>query len=107
MRKWFAVLAVGVCMGLPALAQQKEATKNDAVPEVLTPAAKATSNPNPFGISKSPWALSAQPRLTPFPAAAPAKDTTAPGQLLPRFETGGMYNYVNFHPGSPFNSYDS
>ncbi len=105
MRKWFAVVAVGACICLPALGQQKDATKNEAAAETAAPAPKATSNP--FAVSKSPWALPAQPRTTPFPAAAPAKDETAPGQLLPKFEAGGMYNYVNFHPGTPFNSYDS
>jgi len=46
--------------------------------------------------------------LTPFPAPAPAaKDDTAPGQLLPRFEVAGGYSYVNFMPGDPFNSFNS
>ena len=107
MRKWFAVLVIGACVGLPAIAQQKDAAKNDAAPEASTAFPKAAGAASSISISRSPWALPAQPRLTPFPAAAPAKDTTAPGQLLPRYEAGGTYNYVNFHPGTPFNSYDS
>src|SRR6202007_1472347 len=54
--------------------------------------------------SRSPWALPAQPRPTPFPAAA-SSDSTAPGRLTPRFEVGAGYSYINFHPGDPFNSF--
>ncbi|GAC1634711.1 MAG: hypothetical protein NVS9B14_11040 [Candidatus Acidiferrum sp.] len=107
MRKWVAVLAVGACISLPALAQQKDATKNDgAGTETAAPAPKPM---NTLGtISKSPWALPAQPRMTPFPGPADAKPKAsddAPGRLLPKFEAGGAYNYVNTHPGEPFDSY--
>lgn len=104
MRKWFAVMAVGACICLPTLAQQKDAAKSDATAEAA-PTPKATSNP--FTVSKSPWALPAQPRTTPFPAAAAAKDDSAPGQLLPKYEIGAGYSYVDFHPGDPFNSFGS
>jgi outer membrane protein OmpA-like peptidoglycan-associated protein len=112
MRKWIAILAVGACICLPARAQQKDATTNDAaaVTAAATSAPRPTTASNPFGVSKSPWALAAKPRLTPFPAATPAaaeKDTTAPGQLLPRYEIGAGYSYINFHPGDPFNSFDN
>ena len=42
---------------------------------------------------------------TPFPAANNSEE--APGRLVPRFEGSGGFSYVNFHPGSPFESFDS
>jgi outer membrane protein OmpA-like peptidoglycan-associated protein len=107
MRKWIAVLAIGACIGLPAVAQRKDADKNATTTETAAPVPTGTSNP--FAASKSPWALAATPRLTPFPSPAPtaAADATAPGQVLPRFEIGAGYSYVNFHPGDPFNSFDN
>ncbi len=106
MRKWIAVLAIGVCIAFPAAGQQKDVTKNDAAAEVTAPVPTGASNP--FAVSKSPWALAATPRLTPFPApAAAAAESTAPGQLLPRYEIGAGYSYVNMHPGEPFNSFDN
>src|SRR5207248_2057174 len=86
MRKWIAVLAIAACIGLPAAAQQKDADKNTTTAETATPAPVPTGASNPFAVSKSPWALAAAPRLTPFPAAA--ADATAPGQVLTRYETG-------------------
>ena len=100
MRKWLAILTVGACMSLPAVAQQKDADAKETAKESSAPSATAA------GIAKSPWALPAKPRLTPFPsAAAAAKDTRAPGQLLPRFEVSGGYSYLDFHPGDIFNSF--
>ena len=105
MRKWIAVLAIGACTGLPAVAQQKDADKNATTAETAAPVPTGASNP--FAVSKSPWALAATPRLTPFPTPAPAAgaDATAPGQALPRYEIGAGYSYVDFHPGDPFNSF--
>jgi len=104
MRKWFAIIAMGVCISLPAYAQQKDADAKESAKGTTAVSSNAVSAP---AVSKSPWALPAQPRLTPFPAAPPAKDTRAPGQLLPRYEIGGGYSYVNVHPGDPFNNFDS
>jgi outer membrane protein OmpA-like peptidoglycan-associated protein len=103
MRKWLAIVAMGVCISLPAYAQEK----NSNAKESEKGATNSTSVSAPVAVSKSPWALSAQPRLTPFPAGAPAKDSTAPGQLLPKYELAGGYSYVNAQPGDPFNSFGS
>src|SRR5262249_29000341 len=100
MRKWFAVLVVGACISLPAVAQEKHDERD---------AAKATEAPKAnfkggATASRSPWALSAQPS----PAASPSPvsgDSAAWGQLTPRYEVGGGYSYVSFQPGDPFNSY--
>jgi outer membrane protein OmpA-like peptidoglycan-associated protein/opacity protein-like surface antigen len=107
MRKWMAVLAMGACFGLTAVGQQKDASKNDTTTETAAPLPMGASNP--FAVSKSPWALAATPRLTPFPAAAPAAkaDATGPGQLLPRYEVAGGYSYINFQPGDPFDAFNS
>src|SRR5258707_9412087 len=101
MRKWIAVLAIGACIGLPAAAQQKDADKNTTTAETATPAPVPTGASNPFAVSKSPWALAATPRLTPFPTPAPAAaaDATGPGQLLPKFEVGGGDMLEDFHSG--------
>ncbi len=109
MRKWIAVLAIGACISLPAVAQQKDADKNTTTAETAAPAPIPNGASNPFAVSKSPWALAATPRLTPFPTPAPAAaaDATGPGQLLPKFEVGGGYSYVNFNPGDPFDSFGS
>jgi len=103
MRKWFAVLMVGLCFCLPAVAQEKH-DENEA--------AKATEAPkaNFMGaaaVSRSPWALSAQPRTTPFPGAAPKEESEAPGRLLPRFEASAGYSYIDFHPGDPFANFEN
>jgi outer membrane protein OmpA-like peptidoglycan-associated protein len=105
MRKLVAVLVVGAGMCLPVVAQEKEA---DTKETVSSPAPRANASlANAPSVSKSPWALPAQPKLTPFPAGAPASDSDAPGQLWPKFELAGGYSYVNFHPGDPFNNFDS
>lgn len=101
MRKWFAVLAVGACVCLSAMAQEKhdesEGAKASEAPKANFTKAVGTA-------SRSPWALAAQP--TPAAAPAPAStDSTAWGQRTPRWEVGGGYSYVNFQPGDPFNSY--
>ena len=106
MRKRLAVLIVGACICIPAYAQQKGADANEAAKP--TESARTNLFSAPVAVSRSPWALPATPRLTPFPApAAATTDPTPPGQLLPRFEIAGGYSYVHFHPGDPFNSFDS
>ncbi|HJZ64091.1 MAG TPA: Ig-like domain-containing protein [Candidatus Acidoferrum sp.] len=101
MRKWFAVLVVGACISLPAVAQEKH-DESDAAK--TTEAPKANFRGPGATASHSPWALSAQPS----PAASPSptsSDSTAWGQLTPRYEVGAGYSYINFQPGDPFNSY--
>jgi outer membrane protein OmpA-like peptidoglycan-associated protein len=47
------------------------------------------------------------PRAKPFPKAASSSDEKAPGRLVPRYELAGGYSYVNFDPGSPFDSFSN
>ena len=105
MRKWFAVLVVGACISSPAFAQEKDTNASDSAR--VSEAPKTNLFSAPAAVSRSPWALPAQPRMTPFPAPAPAKDETAPGQLTPKFELAGGYSYVDVHPGDPFTSFGS
>ncbi|HWZ98564.1 MAG TPA: OmpA family protein [Candidatus Dormibacteraeota bacterium] len=105
MRKWFAIVLMGACVCLPAVAQEKDADSKESTNVAAAPKTNAVSATTT--VSRSPWALPAQPRLTPFPAPASDKDTTAPGQLMPKYELAGGYSYVNFQPGDPFNSFGS
>src|ERR1700694_3399520 len=51
-------------------------------------------------------AMPAMPRPTPFPGPTPTPDEP-PGRLLPRFELGMVYEYINFMPGDPFNNFNN
>ncbi len=109
MRKWFAVMVVGACICLPAVGQQTQQKDGDS--SAVTTAAEAPKTnlfSAPTSVSKSPWALPAQPRTTPFPGPADTKKSSgddAPGQLWPRYEINGGYSYIDFHPGDPFNTF--
>lgn len=103
MRKWFAVLVVGACICLPAIAQQKDANTNETAKVSEAPRTNLFSAP--AAVLRSPWALPAQPRMTPFPAPAAKQQDEAPGRLLPRYEISAGYSYIDFHPGDPFNNF--
>src|SRR5262249_232714 len=64
--------------------------------------AAETASPGVSGlhVTGNIFGLPAAPKPTPFPGAKASSD--APGQLVPRYEFAGAYDYVNFHPGSPF-----
>ena len=111
MRNWCLRSALSVLLASPLCAQQKAAgfpddtaTRGEAAaakPSSGTNDAVATGQPS---FSKEVFALPAipHPKAFPKPQAATAKDTRAPGQLVPRYEISGMYFYVNAAPGSPF-----
>ena len=107
MRNWCAAAALTVLPALPLAAQQKAVAGEDTPGGIETAAAKragAASNAlaiEQLAFSKHLFALPAAPRPKPFPSPAP-KDTRAPGQVVPRYEFGVTYDYVNFRPGSPF-----
>jgi outer membrane protein OmpA-like peptidoglycan-associated protein/opacity protein-like surface antigen len=107
MRKWCAIVALGVLFTLPLCAQQKDAgtaSKSNGTPEnaVATPASERD-----FGIA------SASPSLFAMPAAAAGKPADifsdwannpwnrhAWGLLTPKFEIAGLFSYINFDPGA-------
>lgn len=111
MRKRFAVMVVGACICLPVAAQQTQQKNGDS--SATTNAVEAPKT-NLFGsapsVSKSPWALPAKPKMTPFPGPADTNTKNssgddAPGQLMPRYELSAGYSYIDFHPGDPFNTF--
>lgn len=110
MRKWCVTLAAGTLLALPAFAQQNVADANKALAAgEVTPKNRANvfgGTTNAIAGARSLWALPAEPKPAPFPAAA-SSDNDAPGRLLPRFELAGMYQYLNFHPGDPFDSFNN
>src|SRR5882672_2036449 len=109
MRKWFAMMVVGACISLPVVAQEKDADSKETTTSAPAPKVNLNAASSP-SVSKSPWALPAQPRTTPFPGPADTKKSAgddAPGQLWPKYELAGGYSYVNFDPGDPFNSFGS
>jgi outer membrane protein OmpA-like peptidoglycan-associated protein len=116
MRNLCRLMAMAACSAIltsSVWAQQKDGAAADA-----NNSAKATAEKNAASGTAAPgsslnslkgvFALPATPSPTPFPKpAAAAKDTRPPGQLVPRFEAAGMYDYVNFSPGSPFDNFNS
>jgi outer membrane protein OmpA-like peptidoglycan-associated protein len=114
MRIWCATVAMAGLLALPLCAQQKDgstASNPKGTPE-NTAAANATSND--FGIAPGSPTLFALPaRALPAPADIfsdwdnNAWNRHAWGQLAPKYEVAGMFQYVNFCAcSSPnFNNY--
>ena len=111
MRNWCLASALSVLLASPLCAQQKAAGFPDdtAGPGEAAAAKSSLGTGNAvatdqLSFAKDILAIPAIPRPKPFPKpqAAHAKDTQAPGQLVPRYEIGGMYFYINAAPGSPF-----
>jgi len=113
MRNWCAALAMSALLALPLCAQQKSSGAGDETTNTSTAAEKSAPPSNGAGsgkavAAKGVFALPATPRPAPFPGpAAAAPDTRPPGQLLPRYEFAGMYDYINFAPGDPFANFNT
>src|SRR5262245_13030100 len=114
MRNWCVAAALSVLLASPLCAQQKAA--DDPSSRTDTAAEKSsggTSNAvanDAVASSKGIFALPPGPRAKPFPKPRPAggsKNSDAPGQLVPRYEFAVLYDYVNFHPGDPFSSFNN
>lgn len=112
MRKWCAIVAMGVLFALPLCAQQKDAgtaSKSNGTSEkaVATPASERD-----FSIAPASSSLFAMPA-----AGKPADiysdwannpwNRHAWGLLTPEFEIAGLFSYINFMPGAEnnFNNY--
>jgi outer membrane protein OmpA-like peptidoglycan-associated protein len=109
MRNWCAALAVSALLALPLCAQQRSGATDD---NVATPFETANS-PAPklaagdiTPAARNLFAMPEAPRPKPLPADAKSADA-APGKLTPRFEAAGMFDYADYHPGSPFTSFNS
>src|SRR5689334_15528293 len=115
MRNWCVAAALSVLLASPLCAQQKAASPDHTSGRTDTAAEKSsggTSNAvasDAVAPSKGIFALPAVPRPKPLPKPRPAgsKDSDAPGQLVPRYEFGVLYDYVNFNPGSPFSNFNN
>jgi outer membrane protein OmpA-like peptidoglycan-associated protein len=112
MRNWCAALAMSALLGLPLCAQEKNSGasgESSGAPPAAEKSAPASSSAEGGKIvAEGVFALPVTPRLTPFPGGQPpAKDTRLPGLLVPRYEIAGMYQYVNFVPGSPFANFNN
>src|SRR5215469_6343962 len=114
MRNWCLASALSVVLASPLCAQQKAAGLSDDTSGSKEAAALKSSlgrsnavATDQASFSKEIFAIPAFPPPRPFPKpqAAHAKDTRAPGQLVPRYEISGMYFYVNAAPGSPFDNF--
>ena len=114
MRNWCLASALSVVLASPLCAQQKAAGSSDDTSGSKEAAALKSSlgrsnavATDQASFSKEIFAIPAFPPPKPFPKpqAAHAKDTRAPGQLVPRYEISGMYFYVNAAPGSPFDNF--
>jgi outer membrane protein OmpA-like peptidoglycan-associated protein len=113
MRNWCVAAALSVFLAPPLCAQQKaaddtSASRNETAAEKSSGGTSNAAASDALA-SKGIFALPAVPRPKPFPKPRPAgsKDNDAPGQLVPRYEFGVLYDYVNFHPGSPFADFNS
>src|SRR5438552_3006726 len=101
MRNWCAALAMGTLLASALCAQEKDGRASG---ESNGAPASAEKSAPPNSSAGKP----ATPRPTPFPGGQPlAKDTRAPGLLVPRYEIAGMYQYVNFSPGGPFANFNN
>jgi outer membrane protein OmpA-like peptidoglycan-associated protein len=100
-------------LALPLCAQQKNSGTDGETRKAAANAEKNSASDSAAGGSeavaaKSIFALPATPRSTPFPgSAAGAGDSRPPGTLVPRYEIAGMYEYINFRPGSPFTNFNA
>src|SRR5215470_12428037 len=112
MRNWCVAGILSVLLASPLCAQQKAA--DDTSSRTETAAERSSGGTSNAGAnyavapSKNIFALPAMPRPKPLPKPRPAggsKNSDAPGQLVPKYEFAGSYFYVNFSPGSPFDSF--
>lgn len=112
MRTWCAAMAVGALLALPVCARQN----GDGAATTAVASAPEASAGNPSAKMRPPditpaarklFATSEAPRPNPSRADAKSDSSTPPGQIVPRYEIGGMFNYVNFNPGGGFPSFNN
>jgi hypothetical protein len=113
MRRLCLIVGISASLALPVWAQQepeKDATKASRDGGAIT-APNAPTSTNATDAAPAPrrslFAMPEAPRAKPFPKAAGSSDEKAPGRLVPRYELAGGYSYVNFDPGSPFDSFSN
>src|SRR5258708_25549568 len=112
MRKWCEATAVAALLAFPLFGQQKDDNAAQPTTGITTVAdAPAPAQATTVHATRGVFALPAVPRATPFPgpqaATKAAKDDSAPGQLVPKFELAVGYSYINFNPGDGFNNFNN
>jgi outer membrane protein OmpA-like peptidoglycan-associated protein len=114
MRKWCVVIAMGLFIALPAVAQEKSSdagsngSASTATADSTSAPATSTEASNVAPASSNIFAVPVPPRATPFPAPAPSlASSEAIGRMTPKFEIAVLYQYVNFMPGDPFKNFNS
>ncbi len=112
MRRLCLTVGLSAMLALPVWAQQGQDSTRDGAktPGDSTAATANTESTNAVpAASRSSFAVPDVPRATPFPspAASSSGDESAPGRMTPKFELAGMYSYINFHPGTGFDSWNN
>lgn len=111
MRRLCLIVGLSAILALPICAQQKNDGANDgAKPSSDTTTSTTTNAPAATTTAPAPrnlFAMPDAPRPTPFPAASGSADENAPGRLTPKFELAALFSYIDFHPGSGFNSFSN
>src|SRR5260370_31043868 len=112
MGNWCAAVARGAFLVLRWCAREKNSgaggDPSGAHPAAEKSAPASSSAEGGKIVAKGCFAPPLTRRRTPSPGGQPpAKDTRLPGLLVPRYEIAGMYQYVNFVPGSPFANFNS
>jgi outer membrane protein OmpA-like peptidoglycan-associated protein len=112
MRKWCATTAVAALLAFPLFGQQKDDNAAQPTTGITTVAdAPAPAPATALHATRGVFALPAVPKATPFPgpqaATKAAKDDSAPGQLVPKFELAVGYSYINFNPGDGFSNFNN
>lgn len=109
MRKWFATVAIGALFALPGWAQQTN-KDGDAIAAAKAENAAGTSSSSAANGAALVRSARNAVLVPDAPQAAKSKSKSnssgeAPGRLVPKWEVAGMYDYMNFHPGSPFQGF--
>ena len=107
MRRLCLIVGLSAILALPVCAQQKN---DGAKPFSDTTTSTTTNAPAATTTAPAPrnlFAMPDAPRPTPFPAASGSADENAPGRLTPKFELAALFSYIDFHPGSGFNSFSN
>ena len=114
MRNWCVTVVMGALLALPLCAQQKDASTGSKTKGTTESTATANATASDFSIAPASPTLFAMPAAAaPKPAdifsdwANNAWNRHAWGRLTPKFEIAGMYQYLNFNPGSGFNSFNN
>jgi hypothetical protein len=108
MRKLCSIAAVAAFLALPVWSQQNVngGTDDKTVTEGTGKAAAASSS-NAAAKRTTFFAEPAFPKAKPSPMPAPAAtEDDAYGKMFNKYEIAGMYQYVNFAPGDPFNNFN-